>query len=315
MSGNAFVITGGASLGAVHVGMLEALYEKGITPDLIVGTSVGAVNGAFIATRPQSPATAHELGEVWRSLTRSDVFPLHFAEGLFGFIGWHSHFVPNRALRRLLTRHLGPMDLEDSPIPLHVIATNAVTGDEVRLSTGPMVDSVLASSAIAGIFPPIILDGEILIDGGASNFAPISHAVELGAETVYVLTSGSACALSRVPRGAIPMFLHSTSMLVTRRLRVEIELLADRTRLVVLPPPCPVRVPPHDFSRADELIRTSLQTTRAFLGFLDGTDAWVPSPAHLSGHGQVGVPPHLWWPKHREQMSGGPHTPADGEDA
>lgn len=106
MSTSAFVITGGASLGAVHVGMLESLYEKGVTPDFIGGTSVGAINGAFIASRPQTPGTAQELGEVWRHLRRADVFPLHFVEGLLGFVGRHSHFVPNRALRRLLVRHL-----------------------------------------------------------------------------------------------------------------------------------------------------------------------------------------------------------------
>lgn len=284
MSRNAFVITGGASLGAVHVGMLEALYEKGITPDLIVGTSVGAINGAFIASRPQTPGTAQDLGKVWRHLRRAEVFPLHFGEGLLGFVGRTSHFVPNRALKRLLARHLEPARLEDSAIPLHVIATNALTGDEVRISSGPIVEAVLASAAIPGVFPSIPIDDVPLIDGGASNFAPISHAVELGADTVYVLTSGSACALAKPPRGAIPMFLHSTSLLVTRRLRAETELLADRTRLVVLPPPCPVRVAPHDFSRADELISASLETTRSFLDSASRTGTWTQFPAHLLGH-------------------------------
>lgn len=277
------MITGGASLGAVHVGMLEGLYEEGITPDLIVGTSVGAVNGAFIASRPQTPDTAWKLGEVWSGLRRGEVFPLHFGAGFLGFIGRQSHFVPNRALRRLLSRHVEVARLEEYPIPLHVIATNALTGDEVRLSRGSTIDSVLASAAIPGVFPPIEIDGVTLIDGGISNFAPISHALDLGADTVYVLTSGSACALSKPPRGALPMFLHSTSMLVTRRLRLEIEFLADRARIVVLPPPCPLRVAPHDFGHADELIEASLETTRSFLDRMKASDTPLRFPAHLMG--------------------------------
>ena len=284
MSTTAFVMTGGASLGAVHVGMLEALYEAGVTPQLIVGTSVGAINGAYIASRPQTPASAQALGEVWRGLRRANVFPLDFVEGLLGFIGRRSHFVPNRALRRLVEGHLEMAHLEDASIPLHVIATDALTGEEVRLSNGNAVDAVLASAAIPGVFPPIVRDGRSLIDGGASNFAPISHAIDLGADTVYVLTSGSACALRRPPRGAIPMFLHSTSLLVTRRLRVEIDLLADRANLVVLPPPCPLSVAPHDFSHADELIRSSLLTTRSFLGSLATTGSSLPFSVHLLGH-------------------------------
>ncbi len=90
---NAFVLTGGGSLGAVHVGMLEALYERGITPDLIVGTSVGAINRAFIASRPQIPETARSLGGVWRGLRRANVFPMDFAAGFLGLAGLRKHFV------------------------------------------------------------------------------------------------------------------------------------------------------------------------------------------------------------------------------
>lgn len=134
MSGTAFVLTGGACLGAVHVGMLEALYEVGVTPQLVVGTSVGAINGAYVASRPQTPATAQALENVWRGLKRPDVFPLRLIEGLLGFVGLRSHFGPSRGLRRLVKTHLDVPRLEDYPIPLHVIATGALTGNEIRLS-------------------------------------------------------------------------------------------------------------------------------------------------------------------------------------
>jgi NTE family protein len=130
----------------------------------------------------------------------------------------------------------------------------------------------------------MVQDRRTLIDGAASNYAPISHAVDLGADTAYVLTSDSACALARPPQGAIPIFLHSSSLAVTRRLLVEAELLADRVELVVLPPPCPLSVAPHDFSKADELIAASLRTSRVFLEGAPVPPLQQPLSEHLRGH-------------------------------
>jgi NTE family protein len=280
----AFVLTGGGSLGSIHAGTLEALYERNITPDLIVGTSVGAINGAFIASRPQSVETAHSLGDVWRGLRRPHVFPMDFVGGFLGFAGRRSSLVPNRALRSLIQSHAGFDDLSDSPIPLHVIATDARTGEELRLSRGKAVDAVLASAAIPGVFPPVEWEGRLLIDDGISNYAPISDAVEHGADTVYVLTSGTACGLEKPPRGAIPMLLHSTSFLITRRLVVDIDHFQDRVELVVLPPPCPVSVPPHDFGQAGKLIERSHETAAAFLdGVEEGVSVKIPEHLRLFG--------------------------------
>src|SRR5262249_2259506 len=108
----AFVLSGGASLGAIQVGMLAALYERGIAPDVIVGTSAGALNGAFVASRPQMPATAEALGEVWRGLRRGQVFPLNPLTGLLGFLGSNDHLVPDSGLRRLIGEHIERERLE-----------------------------------------------------------------------------------------------------------------------------------------------------------------------------------------------------------
>jgi predicted acylesterase/phospholipase RssA len=120
----AFVLSGGASLGAVQAGMLRALYERGIRPDVIVGTSAGALNGAFIASRPQTVATAEELGDVWRGLRRGSVFPLDPFSGLLGFLGGRDHLVPARGLARLIRRHTDHDLIEQLPIPLHVVAVD-----------------------------------------------------------------------------------------------------------------------------------------------------------------------------------------------
>src|SRR3954467_2130224 len=151
----AFVLSGGASLGSIQVGMLEALYERDIRPDVIVGTSAGALNGAFIAERPQVVETARELGDVWRGLSRAQVFPVNPLTGALGFLGARSHLVPDSGLRRLIEQHVECDRLESMPIPLHVVTVDVITGEEVRLSRGPTTDAILASAAIPAVLEPV----------------------------------------------------------------------------------------------------------------------------------------------------------------
>lgn len=269
----AFVLSGGASLGAIEVGMLQALFERGIAPDVIVGTSVGAVNGAFIASREPTVATALELGEIWRGLRRGKVFPTNPLTGFAGFLGASDHLVPEANLRRLIADHIQVERLEQLRVPLHVIVTDVLSGQELRLSRGPAVEAVLASAAIPGVFAPVEVEGRRLMDGGVANNTPLSHAVELGAEEIYVLPTGFACALERSPRGALGMLLHAESLLVQQRLHVEIELYRDRAHLVVLPPPCPQPIQPIDFAHADELIDWALVESRKYLEWLEQADS------------------------------------------
>lgn len=249
--------------------MLEALFERGIAPDIIVGSSAGAINGAFIASREPTVQTARELGEVWRGLKRGSIFPLSPVTGLLGFVGRGSHVVPSGNLRRLIARHADFDRLEDAPVPVHVIVTDVLSGRELRLSTGPAIDAVLASASIPGVFPPVALEGQLLIDGGVCDNTPISHAIELGCEEIYVLPAGFACDLDEPPRGALDMLLHAMSVILAQRLYVEIELYRAQARVVVLPPPCPQHVQPIDFSHASELIDRALAESRAFLDALD----------------------------------------------
>ena len=265
----AFVLSGGAALGAIQVGMLSALYERGIEPDFIVGTSVGAVNGAFIASRPFTPGTTGELAEIWRALGRGQVFPLNPLTGFLGFFGARRYLVPERGLRDLLVEHIQFEHLEQAAVRFHVITTDVLTGSEVRLSRGRAVDAVMASAAIPGVFPPVDWGHRHLMDGGIANHAPISDAVELGAERVYVLSTGAACELAGPPRGALGMILHSMNLLLMRRMQVEVELLADRAKLIVLPPPCRPGVSPIDFSRSDELIQRGLEDSTTYLDRLE----------------------------------------------
>jgi NTE family protein len=296
----AFVLSGGASLGAVQVGMLRALYERDITPDLIVGTSAGALNGAYVATRPQTVATADALADVWRHLRRGEVFPLNPFTGLLGFLGSRDHLVPPSGLRRLIARHVERDALEDTPLPLHVVAVDVISGEELRLSRGPLLEAVLASASIPAVLPPVPWEDRSLIDGGVANNTPISHAVELGAERIYVLPTGHACALEEPPSGALAMALHAISLLTHRRLIDDIERHRDDAQLIVLPPPCPLDIQPIDFGHAEELVDRALHDAREFLD--GGGEERPPIRMHAHRHRDPG-PDDLTGPARRQRAA------------
>ena len=283
----AFVLSGGAALGAIQVGMLHALFERGVRPDLIVGTSAGALNGAFVASRPATVATAEALGDVWRDLRRGDAFPLNPVTGLLGFVGARDHLVPSSGLERLIGRHMEVDRLEDLPIPLHVVAVDVLSGEEVRLSRGPLFPAILASAAVPGVLSPVDWCDRALMDGGVANNTPISHAIELGAGQVYVLPTGHSCALDEPPRGALGMALHAISLMTHRRLVEDIERHRRDARLVVLPPPCPLRIPPSDFSHADELITRALRDARRFLAAGGERRPAIRMRDHRHGPGRI----------------------------
>ena len=276
----AFVLTGGASLGSVQVGMLQALDEAGIRPDLWVGTSVGAVNAAFMAGRP-GLGGADQLAGVWARLRRRDVFPTSALGSLRGASGRERGLVSPANLGRLVRTHLPYRNLEEAPVPVTVVAVDVCTSADVPLSQGPAVEAVLASAAIPGVFPPVQIGDRHYMDGGVVDNAPISHAVVQGATTVWVLPAGYACALAEPPGSALAMALQGLNVLVQRRLAHDIEVYGDRAEIHVVPPLCPVRVPPTDFSQSLALMEAARTSTRQWLaaGRVGGP------PAGLHHHG------------------------------
>ena len=278
----AFVMAGGGSLGAVEVGMLRALLERGERADLVVGASAGAINGAFFAFDPTSGGV-EKLTAIWCALRRSDVFPFSFGN-LFGALTGRGHLCGHDGLRRLLERHLGLHDVGDAAIPLHVVASDLTTGDEVLLSSGPVVEAVLASAAIPGVFPPVSIDGRALVDGGVANNTPISSAVRLGATRIIVLPTGFACALRKVPSNAIARAMHALDLLVVRQLLNDIERFRAIVELHVVPGLCPLDVSPYDYSASSMLIERAAETTRQWLdgGGLERSD--VPMQLHVHTH-------------------------------
>jgi NTE family protein len=168
----AFVFEGGGSLAATQIGMLRALTEVRDRPELVIGTSAGAINAVAFAANP-TPGGVAQLEALWLSLRRRDML----------------------RLRALLQDHFADRRLEDGQLPAHVVTTDLATGAAHVISTGPVVEALLASAVIPGLFPPVTIDGRHLVDGALVANTPVRQAEELGATDMYVLavaTQGDA---------------------------------------------------------------------------------------------------------------------------
>jgi predicted acylesterase/phospholipase RssA len=197
----AFVLSGGGNLGAIQVGMMYALVEKGLRPGMIVGTSVGAINGAFFASRPDLPGIA-EIARLWSSLRRKDVLGVDLGTLVGGFRGRPRHLFDSSSIRRILESFLTFNRLEDSPIPLTVVATALGTGEAVVLNSGDATNALLASSAVPRLLPAVEIDGRLLVDGAAAADVPLQQAVALGAREIFVLPTAPAQVAALVRQGA-----------------------------------------------------------------------------------------------------------------
>lgn len=258
----AFVLSGGGAIGSAQVGHLLVLRELGIRPDLIVGTSVGAINGAVIAADPAEGAV--QLFRIWASVRREDVFPvppLHLLSSLRrGMAG----MLPVGGLVSLVTGNLGVTDLEQLAIPLHVIATNAVSGELVDLVKGGLVDALLASSAVPGLFPPRSIDSLTLMDGGLVANVPVDHALDLGARSAIVMDAAWPCKLTRPPQTVLESIAVALRLLTRSQADAHMLAAAQRGLVVHLPTPCTVRGSPLDFSGVVEVVEDTVDLTEAF---------------------------------------------------
>jgi len=185
----AFVLGGGGVLGANEVGMLRALLEAGIVPDMILGTSIGAVNGAVLASDP-STASVERLTELWTSADEAGVFSGGMLSRISTLAKTRTHAHPNEPLRDMLERALPVETIEELTVPFQCVAASIERAAEHWFTKGPIADAVLASSAVPGLLPPVEVDGENFFDGGLVNSIPVDRAVALGAAEIFVLQVG-----------------------------------------------------------------------------------------------------------------------------
>lgn len=274
----AIVLAGGGSLGAVQVGMLQAVTEAEVAIDLVVGASVGAINGAYFASTP-SAAGAAQLAELWCGLSRQDIFPFSLLTATRALLQRSGHILGNDGLCRMIQAALPVSRLEDCKLPLHVVTTDLLSGAEVLQSHGDILQALLASAAIPLVYPPVEIEGRLLMDGGVASNTPIASAVALGAQRILVLPTGFGCACKAPPRGFVALALHTINLLSMRQLVRDIELHAEQARIHVAAPLCPLGVSVFDFTQTRSLIeRARLQT-----------QAWLES----DGLQQTGVPESL----------------------
>ena len=272
----AFVLSGGGNLGASQVGAVLALHERGIVPDLLVGTSAGAINASYLAGDPTLDG-ARRLAEIWSGLRTRDVFrfpsPLRIVRQLRSDALYRSD-----DLKRLLDRSLPYSDIEDAQTDLRIVATDLETGEAVALGSGSVVQAVLASSALPGLFPPVRIGDRLYVDGGIADNVPIAPAVASGADEIYVLRAGFGCPLGTRLR-ATDVLWRSIGLLLNRALDADVRRFSDHARIVVLPSPCVPPMPIWNLSHSRELIAES---RRVVGDYLDGAGAIAVLPPHIA---------------------------------
>jgi len=243
--GTAFVLSGGGNQAVCQVGMLRALLERGIVPDVLIGTSAGACNASVIAATPNL-AGVDRLVEIWESLRGEDVFPGGRLARAWQLITRDNHLFDNIGLRQLIAGGDTPKTFEELAVPLRVIACDLETGEEVVFAAGPLEPALLASTALPGLFPPIRHDGRVLVDGAVVDTVPLSHAVAGPVDRVYVLNIAGEL-LDRTLRSPIDVAIRAFAISRKQRFELEVRNVPESVDLVVLPAPDDNR-PVTDFS-------------------------------------------------------------------
>ena len=258
------MFSGGGSLGAAQVGALQALFEAGIVPDVVVGCSVGALNAAFVAMDP-SASRIDELEQIWRAMSRETVFP----NGRFGvahrLARRRDHLYTPEGLRSVIRHCVPVVDLADTAIPVHVVTTDLRAAAPVWWTSGDPVDVLGASACLPGIFPPVALDGSVHVDGGVTCPVPTQRALDLGATRVWVLD------VNRGHHGwadermtAMDVLLESFAISRAHLAKRE-PVLGQNQHVVLLPELRTGRHDLRDFSKTSALISAGREAGRAMI--------------------------------------------------
>ncbi|MFD5840221.1 patatin-like phospholipase family protein [Streptomyces chartreusis] len=280
----AVVVGAGGVLGAAHVGVGYALEQRGFVPDMIIGTSVGALNGAIAAAHPDRAAPW--LDHVWTQLRRREVYPL-------GYLSSRASVFTDRGLRRLIARAELPARIEELAVPFTAVAMDLDTGAPVLLDRGDLESALLASAAIPGMLPPVERAGRTLVDGGVIAYVPVLAALEAGAASVVVVSTGPESVvprpIARRPRaGAVAA--RAGTLLLRHQIERDLLEVSRHVPTVVLPTGIETWPAPWDFGHSQRLISTAARSAGRFLDGLriDGPglyrlDSPLPTAAGVGG--------------------------------
>jgi NTE family protein len=266
--GTAFVLSGGANLGAAQVGGLLGLFDAGIVPDMVVGCSVGALNGAYVAADPTLDQ-AEALADIWRSLSASAVFDTGRLRALANVVRRQDHVYEADGLRGLIRRLAPVADLSDTKIPMHVVTTDLDAGAPAWFSAGHAEDVLAASAALPGLFPPVEIEGHLHVDGGVLEPVPVRQALRLGCRTTYVLDVSTGRqtggAEPRRPRSALDVLIRSFEVARARHMPDPRSFAVPGQAVIVVPLADTTGLDMRDFSQTDRLITESRAIARRYL--------------------------------------------------
>ena len=263
----AFVLSGGGNQSVAQVGMLRALLERDIVPDVIIGCSAGAFNGATIAAAP-SLRGVERLEATWSSLRGDEVFPGGRLSRAWNLLARDDHLFSNQGLRDIFLRGDTPDTFAELVIPLRVVATDLDTGEEVVFSTGPLQPALLAGAALPGIYPPVRHDGRTLVDGAVVDTVPLWHALSGPVDRIYLMNVAGDL-LDRPLRSPIDVAVRAFAISRKQRFELEVRSVPETVELVQLPAPVDEREL-FDFSGGEALMKSAHElATQA----LDDADA------------------------------------------
>jgi len=241
-----FVLGGGGSLGAVQVGMLQALMEQRVTPDLVIGTSVGSLNGAVIASDPT--AAANRLSHAWARITRQQIFPGGLLAQARTLERSKSHLFPNTGLAQIVADLLGATTgFDDLALPFSAVTTDVATATPHLIDAGPLLPALLASAAIPGIFSAVDHNGRRLCDGGLVANVPLRQALAAGARSLVVLDCTFPGHLLPPPDSLAETLLYTAMVTMRSQAVLEAPLVGAAIPVVYLPGPVACRCSPFNF--------------------------------------------------------------------
>jgi NTE family protein len=265
----AFVLSGGGSYGSVQVGMIRALLERGVMPDLIVGASVGSLNGAMLAARPDR--AVEELTNLWMAIDRRTIFGGNPVGVVRNLVRGGALCRPDR-LAILVEASLGGLCFDDLTTPFAAVVTDALSGEPELLRHGPLTPALLASTAIPGVFPRVLVEGRPFVDGGVAANVPLRQAITFGAASILSLDATPAVPPAAIPGRLVDGLLYSITLMIRNQRSHDVDDLARRFPIGVLPSVTPPDIGSFNFEHTANLMERSYHST------LDTLDAWSASP-------------------------------------
>jgi NTE family protein len=260
----AFVLSGGGNLGALQIGMMRALLEHDIRPDLILGCSVGAINGAGLAEDPTLAGTLR-LERLWRALDGKELMPAGWLPNAVAIARRGEAIHESHGLRRHLEQTLTARTFEELSVPFQCVATDVAGVREVWFRSGPLIQPILASAALPAVYPAVEIDGVRYLDGGIVDDVPMSRAVELGARSLYVLQVGLFSRPRPEPKRPLDVAVQAYWIARHHRFKRELAAMPSDIELHLLPTGQAPLMRYNDFTRTSELISLAYEASSAYL--------------------------------------------------